>query len=283
MKAEFIADCHMHSQCSDGHLSAHELVELASSRQIDAISITDHDTVEAYPAAIEYGLRHQIRVLPGIELSTHFQDISVHVLGYGFDLNHPALLAPLQALKDARTQRTQAILERLQKRQIDITLDDLNKRYKQSSLTRPHIAQSMVDKGYVASIEDAFTYYLSDNHMGSLKLKSLSTEEAIALIQQAGGYAVLAHPHLIKQKKKLRALAALGFDGLEAYYATQHDKNEAILRLANQHDLFVTGGSDFHYPKPYQPLGCAYTPRSVFEQLYDRAIANNSDLIKDHV
>lgn len=276
--ADFRADLHMHSQCSDGHWTAAQLIEQAHSSNIQAISITDHDTLEAYPDALMDASKLGLQMIPGIELSTFFNELSIHVLGYSFDLSNPVLSTPLKALAEDRAARIEAILARLAKRNIHISLEELKQTFDQNLLARPHIAQMLVHKGYSKNIEQAFQNYLSDKHVGSLKLKSLSTEEGIELIHKAGGFAVLAHPHLIKQKKKLKALLELPFDGIEAFYGTYQEKTEMMCRMAADKDMFVTGGSDFHYPKPYQPLGCSYTPEEVFKTLHQRAKQNNDEI-----
>ncbi len=271
----FRADLHIHSHHSDGHWSPEQIVNEAKLRGIQALSITDHDTLKAYPETNELAKQANIQLIPGIELSSFFNETTVHVLGYGFDLQSTVLQQPLEDLAKARTDRIKHIIERLNKRHLKITFDDLTQAYPQTLLARPHIAKVLVDKGYATSIEKAFDDYLNDNKMGSLKLKSLTTDEAIELIHQAGGYAVLAHPHQIKQQKKLRAILALPFDGLEAYYSTHHSKVDTFLALAHKHGLFATGGSDFHYPKAYQPLGCSFTPEDTFQLIYKRTLETN--------
>lgn len=271
----FKADLHIHSHFSDGRCSIDELIQLALEHNIPALSITDHDVTDAYPEIITKGQAHGLDVIPGIELSTHYEETTVHVLGYSFELNHPALKAPIEALKLAREQRIDAILERLHKRKVMISHEELRSTFK-GMLGRPHIAHLMVKKGYVSTPEQAFDNFLGDKHMSSLKLKTLTTVEAIEIIHQAKGKAVLAHPHLIKQKNKLKKILQLPFDGIEAYYAKLPQKVDYFIDYATEHNMFWTGGSDFHYPKPYQPLGCSFTPKETFDILHALAQQNDS-------
>jgi predicted metal-dependent phosphoesterase TrpH len=269
----------MHTLFSDGVWTASQLCIEAAKRGIQALSITDHDTVEAYPDAFEQACQNNVVMIPGIELSSHDNHTTVHVLGYSFDLNSKPLLTALSQLKRAREIRIEQILERLRKRNVNLDIEDIKRASPHGQLGRPHIAALLVEKGYVSSINQAFDTYLSDTQMGSLKLKVLTTLEAIDLIHQANGFAVLAHPHQITKQKKLREILKHPFDGIEAYYAHfPLDKAKPYLDHALTTHRFATGGSDFHRPTSYSALGSSFTPEAVFNQLYERHQQNQTGI-----
>lgn len=265
-------DLHMHSTCSDGTLSPEELVILAAEKGLKGISITDHDSVNAYPEAFIHAKKHQITLISGIELSCHFKDQSTHILGYSFEYAHPSIISLCQRHRTRRTQRNLAILEKLKSLGIEITEDELN-----NSTTgvvgRPHIAKILMSRGLVADISDAFKVYLGEGKKAYCPGETFSVSEAIQVIHEAKGFAVLAHPHLHYNHAFVRELLdAHDFDGIECEYGVMPAaKNAPWINYAKQKNLLVTGGSDFHGAvKPMIPLGSAVVQEEQIEPLISR-------------
>ncbi len=266
------ADCHCHTVHSDGTLSAVALLDKAKENQVTGLSITDHDTIAAYKHALPYAAQIGIKLISGIEISTELQKTPIHVLGYAFDLAHPTLHAFCQKLQAARTARNLQILEKLQKLKMPLTLEELAIRYPDSTIGRPHIAKALVAKGWVKSSKEAFTRFLGDKRRCYVSGLQVCVEQAIELIHQAGGYAVLAHPHYIQPKTLIQVLQALPFDGIEAYYGRLNlTQIQPWLALAKEKNWLITGGSDFHgAKKSLHSLGCAWTPPENFTLLVKR-------------
>lgn len=266
----FRADLHCHSTCSDGSLTPLELVQLAHERDLQGLSITDHDSIGAYPAAIEEGQRLGIEIIPGVEFSTEINQHSIHVLAYAFNLDSDALHALCQRHSRRREQRNAQILENLRRHGMPITQEELmHEGVAAHVIGRPHIALAMIHKGYVQSFQEAFKKYIGEGMPCFAKGESISTAETLDIIHQAQGKAVIAHPHLIQNTKILKELLKLPFDGIECYYALYPPVvHQKWLKLAAERNWLVTGGSDFHGAiKPHIPLGCSWTPEESFRQL----------------
>lgn len=268
------ADLHCHSLFSDGTFSPKELIDCAKETGLGGLSITDHDTIGAYPSAIPYAKEQGIKLITGIEFSATHQGISVHILGYGFSLSSPEINALCQQHKTRRAERNQAILDKLKKNNMPVDLAD----EETHSIGRPHIAQAMIKKGYVASVEEAFKKYLGENKACYVQGNPISVEETLQVIHQGKGVAIIAHPHLIMQNRIVKELLKMPFDGLEAYYARfSKEQNQKWLQIAHNHNWIATGGSDFHGSvKPDIFLGCSTINQEVFTPLYNLTLRNNA-------
>lgn len=252
-------DLHMHSTYSDGTLTPEELIVLAEKKGLKGISITDHDSISAYPEAFLYAKKHQINLIPGIELSCHFKNQSTHILGYSFDHAHPSIIGLCKRHSERRTNRNLEILEKLKSLGIEISENELHAST-QGVVGRPHIAKILVKRGLVADIPDAFKTYLGEGKKAYCPGEIFSVEEAIQVIHEAKGFAVLAHPHLHYNHAFVKELLnAHRFDGIECVYAIMPAaKNAPWINYAKQKNLLITGGSDFHGTiKPMIPLGSA--------------------------
>lgn len=276
-------DLHIHSTFSDGTLRPSEIVSLAKRKGLQAISITDHDTTEGIEEALEAGCQVEIEVITGIELSTTHNDRHIHLLGYLFNHLEQNFLTNIESIQKARDERNLRIIEKLQALGIDITLSEVQQRSKVGQVGRPHIAQVLIDKGVVRSINDAFSRFLKKGEVAYSPRKLLRTDDAISLIQNAGGIAVLAHPVLIDRSlsvlpELLDELVPAGLGGLEVFYPVHSSKNQKQLRkLADRYGLAVTGGSDYHGDiRPGTMLAGGknvYVPLEVLQQLKDMLIA----------
>jgi 3',5'-nucleoside bisphosphate phosphatase len=280
-------DLHIHSTASDGTLSPVEILRLAEKLGLGAISITDHDTLKGSRDLLEASGSSDIRVLTGIEISTIPPALysvagSFHILGYGIRLNDPALNQTLKVLQHARENRNPFIISRLNAMGLDITLEEVIQASGEAQIGRPHIAQLLIKKGFVQTFDEAFDVYLGFNKPAYVDKYRMDCQKAIEIIIEAGGTPVLAHPFLLRipDNSRLESLVAtlkeMGLQGIEVYYPEHSSEDvEFYLRLALNHDLAITGGTDFHGAiKPDIQLGYGkgdlFVPYSVYDSLLKR-------------
>jgi len=267
------ADLHVHSYYSDGTSSPASLVDMAVAAKFVGLSITDHDSLAGYQEAVLPASEKGVVLLPGIEISSKFKNELIHVLGYSFDAENSILREMCNIHQHRRTQRNAQILAKLTSMGYSLTMEEVYETSPHAqSYGRPHIALAMMKKGYAPSCAVAFASYLKTGKPCYVEGEKWTVEEAISGIHKAGGFAVLAHPHLIRDKSCLRSLLAHPFDGLEGYYDSfSLNENEYWVQVALRHKLFVTGGSDFHGGvKPELTFGRAWTPYETFVMLYER-------------
>ena len=274
MTLEFRADLHCHSTSSDGSDTPQQLVRKAKEIGLSGLSITDHDTIEAYrPELLSEAEALGLQILTGIELSSEFGETPVHILGYGFDLHSDSLRIFLVEMQKRRNQRNRALLEKLAERNLPIAeeelLDFARHTEKKKTVGRPHIAALMVKKGYVRTLQEAFDRYLKEGGLCYVPGFKFTPQDAIDEIRKAGGKAVLAHPHFIKKGSLLRKLLEHRFDGIECYYGNLHKQLEAPwLKIAKEKNWIATGGSDYHGTfKPHISLGCSWVGEAAFHAL----------------
>jgi len=280
-------DLHVHSTASDGTLSPVEILRLAETLELGAISITDHDTLKGSRDLLEAAGSSVVRVLTGIEISTTPPALyavvgSFHILGYGIRLDDPALNQTLETLQHARENRNPLIISRLNEMGLDIALEEVIQSSGESQIGRPHIAQLMIKKGFVRTIDEAFDAYLGFNKPAYVDKFKLDCQNAIEMIVTAGGIPVLAHPFLLgfadcsRLESLVATLKEMGLQGIEVYYPEHSAENvEFYSRLALSHDLAVTGGTDFHGAiKPDIQMGYGkgdfFVPYSVYDLLLKR-------------
>jgi predicted metal-dependent phosphoesterase TrpH len=246
-------DLHVHSDASDGSLSASEILSLATKIGLKAIAITDHDTVDGTVEALKNQQSYPLDILPGIEISAECPSGGMHILGYLFEPEAPSLRRVLRVLQEARTERNLKIVNRLQRLGINITYDTVKEFQRRGQVGRPHFAQALVQKGIVPTVEDAFSQWLKPGRPAYVPKYRLSPAEAIEAILAAGGIPVLAHPNSVNARDEaeldalLADLKAFGLKGLEVYYPEHGPEQKAAYeRLAIRHALVMTGGTDFH-------------------------------------
>jgi predicted metal-dependent phosphoesterase TrpH len=266
-------DLHAHTTESDGTLSPTRLVELAAREGLAALAVTDHDTLGALPEARAAGARLGVEVVPGVELSVaHPLAGDVHLLGY-FVRETPRFGARLAGLRDARARRGERIVEKLRALGVDVAMEDVEKA---PAVGRPHVARALMRKGVVASVQEAFDRYLAEGRPAFVPKEKLDAAEAIGLVHEAGGVAVLAHAGILPERARgplVRELAALGLDGLEVL----HPKNgpevrERLKGWCGELRLVETGGSDFHgESKPDVRLGMERVSLAALDALRERA------------
>jgi len=245
-------DLHVHSHYSDGTQSPTELVRLAASSGVSALSLTDHDTMEGLEEALSAGFEYGMEVVPGLELSVVHKKIPLHILGYWMDPCHVELAAALTVLQQARDHRNEKIIEKLKALGIDASVQELAEISGVGQAGRPHIAKLLITHGVVSSMQQAFNEYLRKDARAYVERFAYSAEEAIGLIVKGGGIAVLAHPvqvdrTLTSLSVLLPALVSYGLEGIETFYPTQSKKmRKKIRQFAQVYDLLLTGGSDYH-------------------------------------
>lgn len=241
-------DLHTHTTASDGLLTPAELIRLARERGLTALAITDHDTVSGLPEAVQAAGEAGVELIPGIEISTSYQGQDVHLLGYYVDYTSRKFVEELKGLKEGRHKRNERIIERLNELGIPISMEKVvAKRPAEGNVGRPHIAQVLVDMGVVASVQEAFDLYLGKNGKAYVSLPRLSPQEGVKLILRHGGIPVLAHPGLYGNDQLIGQLLAEGLEGIEVYHP-DHSLAEVAKyeRLAQEYQLLITGGSDYH-------------------------------------
>lgn len=273
----FRADLHCHSSCSDGSLPPLQLLALAAEKGLNALSITDHDSIDAYtPETLEKAKQLGIVLIPGVEFSTGIDQTSIHLLGYNFSLQSPEMAALCEFHTDRRIVRYREILKRLNQLGMPIAENDLlaavaalNPKQKNMIIGRPHIAQMMIKRGYVKTIPEAFKKYLGDGCPCYIQGEYVSPEETIKVIHKAGGVAIIAHPHLIKNPEILKQLLKMDFDGIECFYSKfSMEEHQRWIKIAQHRNWLITGGSDFHGDiKPMISLGCSWIDEEHFNRL----------------
>lgn len=253
-------DLHIHSTASDGTLTPAEVVSSAmaqagNTKDPVVIALTDHDTVAGVPEFMKEAAKYKDRLtaIPGVEISTDYNGVEIHVLGYNIDINNAPLLERLKVCRESRDGRNEKIIKKLQEQGFEITMDDIRPADPNETIARPHIAKQLLKKHYVSSVKEAFDKYLAEGRCCYVERIMPTPQEAISLIKNSGGIAVLAHLMYYKkldaaQKAELTAqLKEAGLTGIEAYYNTYTPEEEEFVKsLAKQHALLHTGGTDFH-------------------------------------
>lgn len=266
-------DLHTHSTASDGTLPAAQVVRLAARLPLNAVAISDHDSVGGITEALAEGQRLHLTVVPAAEFSALEGETSIHVLGYFIDHTHPALLTQLAALRDARVVRAEHIVGLLAADGFSVDFDDLLRATDGGSLGRSHIAAALVRAGYAHGLSDAFKRFVGREAPYFVAKSPVSVQEIVRIIHDAGGLAVVAHPGISGVDGLLGAMVAAGIDGIEALHAEHtHAQRVFYSRMAAQHGLLVTGGSDFHGPHMAgRPLGAGNVPDEILYRLADAA------------
>lgn len=268
-------DLHIHSNCSDGALSPKQIVDEAVKNGVLFFSIADHDTVSAYTDEIYNYLKNKnIVLIPAVEISTKFKGVGIHVLGYNIDITNESLIKKLYKIQNTRHIYLERVTEKLEELGYSVNFDELNKI---ETVTKAHIALDVVQNeqnanllisnfGHIPSKGEFIELVMNENCPAYVKKDSITPAEASALIRQAGGKVVLAHPVAYVHEDGLterdieEILSSMKADGLEAYYIYA-DRNEVVFdeikrwkAFAKEHKLLSTIGSDFHVDDGVRPL-----------------------------
>ena len=242
-------DLHIHSTASDGRFSPEDIVRKSMENGLTVIAIADHDTVDGIASALVAAKAFPwLKVIPCVELSTDVPSGEVHILGYFIDYTSQELQATLKRLRNSRRERAQGMVTKLGSLGIHIEWQRVQEIAGSGSIGRPHIAQAMLEKGYIASLKEAFTEYIGRGGPAYVEREKMTPVEAVELILQAKGLPVLAHPFTINDPETLVIeLKAAGLVGIEAYYnGYTAAEISRLVNLANKYGLIASGGSDFH-------------------------------------
>ncbi len=252
-------DLHVHSCRSDGTMTPTELVDYAIKKGLSAFALTDHDCVDGIPEALQYaqklrdaGVENVPEIIPGVELSTEYNDTDVHIVGLYIDYNSENFKKYLRDFIESREKRNKKICEKMTNDGILISYEELVDHFPGAILTRAHFAALLLEKGYVKSKKEAFERFIGDRCPYHLKREHITPEEGVDLILSAGGIPVFAHPILCRfsdshLEKLVASLKSHGLIGIEAFYSTYAPSEERqILRLSEKYHLLPSGGSDFH-------------------------------------
>ena len=247
MKAQI--DLHLHTTASDGRLSPAELVRLVAGQGLKQVSISDHDTTEglaeAYQAAEEFP---DLRIIPGIELSTDVPGDEVHMLGYFIQYENDEFQNVLRGFRTGRLERGRAMVDRLAELGLHVSWERVQEIAGDGSVGRPHIALALVERGYFKEPKEAFAEYLGRNGLAYAEREKMTPEEGVNLLASVGGVPVLAHPaYLTDMEPVIAELKAVGLLGMEVFYAQYSPETiQELIVLAAKYDLIPCGGSDYH-------------------------------------
>ena len=260
-----IIDLHTHTTESDGSFTPEELITEAKKVGLSAIAITDHDTITGIRKAQYSATHHDIELIPGIELSTDYNGKEVHIVGLYIDIENEYFLSKLAEFKNCRDNRNELIIKNLQKEGFDITMEALKTDNPDCVITRANIARFLYEHGMIPSIQTAFEKYIGDHCKCFVNRFKITPMDAVKLIKEIGGTAILAHPLLYHMSDStlqtlVNELKEAGLDGIEAIYCTYTPAEERRMKqFALENGLFISGGSDFHgTTKPNLHLGIGY-------------------------
>jgi predicted metal-dependent phosphoesterase TrpH len=248
-------DLHLHTTFSDGTYSPEELASEARRFGLVAVALTDHDTVEGCARMGAACETHGIEFIPATELTAEVDGIELHMLGYFLDPECPPLLEAMHHFQNGRTERIKEIVSRLKRLNVPLEEEDVFALAKCKSPGRPHVARALIQRKVCASLDEAFERFLKKNRPGWVPKEKMSAEDALEIIHNAGGLAVLAHPGLARSEEAIPALIEAGLDGIECFH-TKHSPaaSEYYVGVAEENNLLITGGSDCHGMNKGKPL-----------------------------
>jgi predicted metal-dependent phosphoesterase TrpH len=268
------ADLHLHSTASDGRFSPAELVRKAVGEGLTVISLTDHDTVDGIaPALAAARAFPQLRLIPGIEVSTDISGGEAHILGYFIDHVDGSLQAALEQMRNSRLERARRMVTGLEEMGYPLEWERVQAIAGGGVIGRPHIAQAMLERGYIESLKEAFTKYIGRDGPAYVEREKVTPAGAVELVIRAKGLPVLAHPLTVPEPEQMAVeLKAVGLVGIEAYYAgyTAEDV-ERLVSMADRHNLITTGGTDYHGLDTDASIGGVDIPEESLENLLSLA------------
>jgi 3',5'-nucleoside bisphosphate phosphatase len=271
------ADLHSHSSASDGTRPPAEVVARAAAAGLDALALTDHDTVAGIAAAAA-ALPAGLALISGMELSCRRDGHSVHLLAYLFDPQHQELAAQTRAIRRSRVERAREMVAKLAELGVPVTWEQVTAIAGDGVIGRPHIARAMIDAGAVSSVDEAFTSrWIGSGGRANVRRYALDPADAIGLVHQAGGVTVLAHPYAVTRgwmvpDDLIAELARAGLDGVEVFHPDHDEAQRDQLRtVARRLGLAATGGSDDHGELSGDRIGCEATGQDDLDALLSRA------------
>ena len=266
-------ELHCHSTASDGELPPAELVPRALAQGITTLALTDHDTVNGLPELMEAARETDLRIVPGVELSCHFEGREVHLLGYFFEYRDPDFVDLLLRMQQERRDRVHKILAKLDGLGVSLTYGEVEAQSAGGTLGRPHVAKALVAGGVVSSMDLAFDLYLGNRAPAYVGRSLLSLPDGIEAVRRAGGCSVLAHPGLLGDWALVERIMQLPVHGVEVWHPS-HNKasRKRSRRLGGRYQKVLSGGSDFHRPSGEHELGSSREiTEGVVARLWDAA------------
>jgi predicted metal-dependent phosphoesterase TrpH len=242
-------DFHCHSTASDGRLTPTQLVDLAYAQGVRIFAITDHDSTEGIAEARRAASKYEdFTLIPGVELSTDVDDDEVHILGYFESIDNPELQTALSEFRAGRFERGQKMVEKLTQLGMPLDWTRVLEIAGEAAIGRPHVAQALVEKGYVKSINEAFDLYIGRDGPAYVDRRKMTPREAVETLRKFGSPAVMAHPTYVKDPEAvLREIVPLGLAGMEVYYKHYDELTVArMLQIAQKFGVLPLGGSDYH-------------------------------------
>jgi 3',5'-nucleoside bisphosphate phosphatase len=241
------ADLHVHTTASDSTLTPAEVIGECAANQIDTVAVTDHDSIGAVAEATKIGAEAGVRVVPGVEMTCYAEGCEVHVVGLFIDPVHEAFTALMHRTRNARHERVREMVDLLQKKRVDILVEDVMAVAGGGAPGRPHVAQALVQVGAVYSVADAFRRYIGNDGPAYVPKFELNPVETAKVIREAGGVSIVAHPGGGLSDVLVRQLIGDGIDGIEVFHPIHWPAQiEHYLNMARQLDILVSGGSDSH-------------------------------------
>lgn len=240
-------DLHVHTCYSDGLLTPEEVVKQAKKVGLSGVGIVDHDTIAGIPEAQAAGDALGVTIVPGAELSSQHSGRDIHILGYYMQADHPRLIEYLERFRKERYKRAERMVGHLNQLGVNISMAEVEAKASRHSIGRPHIAEILTEKGYVETFQEAFHRYIGYGGKAYEEKYRISPQQAIALIAEVGGLSFLAHPGSMIDDKLILELIKAGLDGIEIVHPKLSDSRTRFLqRVAQNHGLLVSGGSDCH-------------------------------------
>ncbi len=269
------ADLHVHTTASDGQRTPEQVVEMARTLGLRAIAITDHETtLGAWPAQ-RAAEGTELTVVPGVEISVESPQGEIHILGYFLQPEGNGLEAKLRELREGRLERAQKMVRKLAALGMPLDWERVRELAAGESVGRPHVARALVERGYVSSTDEAFSLYIGSGGPAYVARMRISPADTIAMIRQAGGVPVFAHP--LHVAGMVSELVKVGLQGMETYYPGYSEEETRYLAvMAQKYGLVRTGGSDFHGPDVTGiELGAATAPFAAVQELLRRRPGGN--------
>ena len=274
-------DLHIHTCFSDGVFTPEKIVDTALDAGLNAIAITDHDNVLAYPIALKYADKiaketgnNPLEIIPGVEINTIYKDVEIHILGYFMNRDDSDFQEMLKMQQNARIAQTKEIIHLLSKKEgIHVSFDKIKSLVAEGgSIGRPHIAKAITLAGGTTSVMEAYSKYINNDSDVYVQRKTISPHDAIEIIYDAGGIPVFAHPFDVEDAENLiKEFMHFGLRGVEAYHRKHSPAMvEYYSTIAEKNGLIITGGSDFHAPNPNNGqiiLGKNFIPEWIYDSL----------------
>ncbi len=262
-------DLHVHTNHSDGLFTPKQVVQKAMEKGLVAVGITDHDTISGIPEALEASENNGIEVIAGVELSSQYEGRDIHILGYYFDVDNPQLLEYLNRFRQERFQRAKKMVKNLNDLGVHISMEEVEAKSGGTSIGRPHLAEVLMEKGFVETFQEAFQRYLGYGSKAYEEKYKIDPGKAIALISEANGLSFLAHPGYSVSNELIFHFIKAGLDGIEIVHPNiPENRTQQLQQFVQIYNLLVSGGSDCHGGRSgYIYLGDYNIPYACLEDM----------------